>query len=156
MTLSRRELLKTLAGTGAAVLTLPDALFAIPEGVAEAAETAEEWKKSPCRFCGVGCGALVGLRQGKVVAVKGDPEAPVNRGLLCIKGYSLPRFYTVLTAIGCRCSAKATSLSRSLGTRRWISWRPSLKRPFKNMVRSQWRCTSRVKQRSLKATPLTN
>lgn len=91
MKLSRRDLLKTLAGAGAVALTSPDALFAIPEGVAEAAETAEEWKKSPCRFCGVGCGVLVGLRQGKVVAVKGDPEAPVNRGLLCIKGYSLPK-----------------------------------------------------------------
>ncbi len=91
MKLSRRELLKTLAGASAVALTSPDALFAIPEGVAEAAETAEEWKKSPCRFCGVGCGVLVGLREGKVVAVKGDPEAPVNRGLLCIKGYSLPK-----------------------------------------------------------------
>jgi nitrate reductase NapA len=91
MKLSRRELLKTLAGASAVALTSPDALFAIPEGVAEAAETAEEWKKSPCRFCGVGCGVLVGLRQGKVVAVKGDPEVPVNRGLLCIKGYSLPK-----------------------------------------------------------------
>ena len=90
MKLSRRELLKTLAGAGAAVLTSPDALLSVP-GLAEAAETAEEWKKSPCRFCGVGCGVLVGLRQGKVVAVKGDPEAPVNRGLLCIKGYSLPK-----------------------------------------------------------------
>lgn len=91
MKVSRRELLKTLAGAGAVALTLPDELFAIPEGVAEAAETAEEWKKSPCRFCGVGCGVLVGLRKGKVVAVKGDPEVPVNRGLLCIKGYSLPK-----------------------------------------------------------------
>ncbi|MGB4780914.1 molybdopterin-dependent oxidoreductase, partial [Candidatus Methylomirabilis sp.] len=92
MKLSRRELLKTLAGAGAAVFSAPDALFPTHDGLAEAAEaSAEEWKKSPCRFCGVGCGVLVGLRQGKVVAVKGDPEAPVNRGLLCIKGYSLPK-----------------------------------------------------------------
>ncbi|PWB78234.1 MAG: periplasmic nitrate reductase subunit alpha [Candidatus Methylomirabilota bacterium] len=91
MKLSRRDLLKTLTGAGAALLSFPEAMFPIPEDVAEAAETAEEWRKSPCRFCGVGCGVLVGLRQGKVVAVKGDPEAPVNRGLLCIKGYSLPK-----------------------------------------------------------------
>ncbi|MBI2884352.1 MAG: molybdopterin-dependent oxidoreductase [Candidatus Methylomirabilis oxyfera] len=91
MTLSRRELLKTLAGASAAILASPDALLPIPQDLAEAAETAEEWKKSPCRFCGVGCGVLVGLREGKVVAVKGDPEVPVNRGLLCIKGYSLPK-----------------------------------------------------------------
>src|SRR5574337_658088 len=92
MTLSRRELLKTLAGAGAAVLSLPDAILPSSDLLAEAAETAaEEWKKSPCRFCGVGCGVLVGLQKGKVVAVKGDPEVPVNRGLLCIKGYSLPK-----------------------------------------------------------------
>ncbi|GAB1465274.1 hypothetical protein MASR2M54_07740 [Aliarcobacter cryaerophilus] len=26
-------------------------------------------------------------KEGKIVAVKGDPAAPVNRGLNCIKGY---------------------------------------------------------------------
>lgn len=46
-----------------------------------------QWKKSPCRFCGVGCGLLVGIAKGRAVAVKGDPDSPVNRGLLCVKGY---------------------------------------------------------------------
>ena len=45
------------------------------------------WKKTPCRFCGVGCGLLVGLESGRAVAVKGDPDSPVNRGLACVKGY---------------------------------------------------------------------
>jgi nitrate reductase (cytochrome) len=45
------------------------------------------WKKTPCRFCGVGCGLLVGLEDGRAVAVRGDPESPVNRGLACVKGY---------------------------------------------------------------------
>jgi len=46
-----------------------------------------QWKKTPCRFCGVGCGLLVGLTAGRAVAVKGDPASPVNRGLCCVKGY---------------------------------------------------------------------
>ena len=46
-----------------------------------------DWKKSPCRFCGVGCGILVGVENGKAVAVKGDPNSSVNKGLLCVKGY---------------------------------------------------------------------
>jgi nitrate reductase (cytochrome) len=46
-----------------------------------------EWKKTPCRFCGTGCGLLVGIENGRAVAVKGDPESPVNRGLACVKGY---------------------------------------------------------------------
>ena len=50
-----------------------------------------QWDATPCRFCGTGCGLLVGTRKGRVVAVKGDPDAPVNRGLLCIKGYANAR-----------------------------------------------------------------
>ena len=46
-----------------------------------------DWKKGPCRFCGVGCGILVGVEKGKAVAVKGDPNCDVNKGLLCVKGY---------------------------------------------------------------------
>ena len=49
-----------------------------------------KWNKAPCRFCGTGCGVEVGVDQGKVVAVRGDEKSPVNRGLLCAKGYHLP------------------------------------------------------------------
>ena len=45
------------------------------------------WHKAPCRFCGVGCGILVGTQSGQAVAVKGDPNCSVNKGLLCVKGY---------------------------------------------------------------------
>jgi nitrate reductase (cytochrome) len=48
------------------------------------------WSKAPCRFCGTGCGVMVGVEQGRVVAVRGDEASPVNRGLLCVKGYHLP------------------------------------------------------------------
>lgn len=48
------------------------------------------WGKAPCRFCGTGCGVEVGVSGGKVVAVRGDVASPVNRGLLCVKGYHLP------------------------------------------------------------------
>jgi len=50
------------------------------------------WGKAPCRFCGTGCGVEVGVHDGKAVAVRGDPKSPVNRGLLCVKGYHLPAF----------------------------------------------------------------
>ena len=46
-----------------------------------------QWHKAPCRFCGTGCHVMVGVRDGRVVAVAGDEKAPVNRGLLCAKGY---------------------------------------------------------------------
>jgi nitrate reductase NapA len=50
-----------------------------------------QWDRTPCRFCGVGCGLLVATRGDRVVAVKGDPDSPVNRGLLCVKGYANAR-----------------------------------------------------------------
>ena len=48
------------------------------------------WGKAPCRYCGTGCGVEVGVHEGKVLAVRGDTASPVNRGLLCVKGYHLP------------------------------------------------------------------
>jgi nitrate reductase NapA len=52
-----------------------------------AASGAVSWSKAPCPFCSVGCGLLVGVRDGRAVAVKGDTESPVSRGLACVKGY---------------------------------------------------------------------
>ena len=48
------------------------------------------WDKAPCRFCGTGCSVMVGVKDGIIMAVKGDSKSPVNQGALCIKGYALP------------------------------------------------------------------
>ena len=47
--------------------------------------TPEKWVKGVCRYCGTGCGVLIGVRNGKAVAIKGDPNNH-NAGLLCLKG----------------------------------------------------------------------
>ncbi len=49
-----------------------------------------KWSKAVCRFCGTGCGVMVAVKENKVVAVAGDEKNPVNKGLLCVKGYHLP------------------------------------------------------------------
>ena len=94
--MTRRDLLRSMAATAAisaAEAMFPGILFAAAGGPsAGAGETGESgggvtWRKTPCRFCGVGCGLLVGLDNGRAVAVKGDPASPVNRGLCCVKGY---------------------------------------------------------------------
>jgi nitrate reductase NapA len=46
-----------------------------------------KWDKAPCRFCGTGCHVQVGVKDGRVVAITGDRQAEVNKGLLCVKGY---------------------------------------------------------------------
>ena len=89
MNVDRREFLKTSLTAGAASAFWRD-LLVPPEAQAQGV-TAERWQKAPCRFCGVGCSVLVGVRKGRVVAVRGDAESPVNKGLLCVKGYSLPK-----------------------------------------------------------------
>ncbi|MBE9557671.1 MAG: nitrate reductase catalytic subunit NapA [Proteobacteria bacterium] len=85
---SRRNFIKTsaIAATAAAAgVSLPQV------DSAEAASTGIRWDKAPCRFCGTGCGVLVGTKDGRMVATQGDPDAPVNRGLNCIKGYFLSK-----------------------------------------------------------------
>ena len=39
-----------------------------------------------CRECPSGCGMVVRTREGRAVKVEGNPEHPVNRGSLCIRG----------------------------------------------------------------------
>lgn len=82
----RRDFLKSAAVASAAAT----AGISIPSSLSAAQANAEEgwkWDKAVCRFCGTGCGIMVATKNGQIVAVKGDPEAPVNRGLNCIKGY---------------------------------------------------------------------
>jgi len=46
--------------------------------------------KSVCRICHGGCGALVHVKDGKVVKVRPDPDSPMNKGWMCVKGISTP------------------------------------------------------------------
>jgi nitrate reductase NapA len=83
---TRRSFIKaSLAASAAASLGFP--LSESVLAAVGAAEASWRWDKGVCRFCGTGCGILVGTKDGRVVATKGDPDAPVNRGLTCIKGY---------------------------------------------------------------------
>ena len=89
--INRRELLKAHAASLAAAsagIALPAAAQPVPGGV-EALEI--KWSKAPCRFCGTGCGVMVGVKDGHVVATHGDMQAEVNRGLNCVKGYFLSK-----------------------------------------------------------------
>ena len=94
MSVSRRNFLEGLAAASA--------LSAIGDvsgltGMLEAAEGAK-WVKSVCRYCGTGCGLYVGVRGGKVFAVRGDKENH-NQGYLCLKGYVLPQIMNAPTRL---------------------------------------------------------
>jgi len=86
MSVSRRDFLKSnIAAATAATIGIP-----VTQSAGAASVEADwQWDKSVCRFCGTGCGIMVATKDGRIVATKGDPDAPVNRGLNCIKGYFL-------------------------------------------------------------------
>ena len=86
----RRRFIKKMAvlsAMTAAATIFPGILFAEEQERGLPKRGNLDWKKAPCRFCGVGCGVLIGVENGKAVAVKGDPKSPVNKGLCCVKGY---------------------------------------------------------------------
>lgn len=91
MKLTRREFVKTQAVASAAAVAGISTTAQATNLITTSAETEIAWDKAPCRFCGTGCSVLVGTQQGKVVATQADPEAPVNKGLNCVKGYFLSK-----------------------------------------------------------------
>ncbi len=91
MALNRRAFIKSSA-VAAAVSGMQLGISASAQAAdLDEKKTRIRWDKAPCRFCGVGCGVLVGTRDGRVVATQGDPQAEVNRGINCIKGYFLSK-----------------------------------------------------------------
>lgn len=80
---------------------------------------AERWVKTTCGYCSVGCGMLVGVKDGKAVTARGNPDHPVNRGKLCPKGLSE---HHILQAPG-----RATQpLLRKKGKLEPVSWQEAL------------------------------
>ncbi len=57
-------------------------------GRISASRVADQWVKTTCGYCSVGCGMLIGVKDGKAVAARGNPDHPVNLGKLCPKGLS--------------------------------------------------------------------
>ncbi len=86
MDITRRKFIKSAAmqsAVASAAVLFPGITFGAWKNVASGGI---EWKKTPCRFCGTGCGLLVGVSGDRAVAVKGDPNCSVNKGLCCVKG----------------------------------------------------------------------
>lgn len=82
----RRQFMKASAMAAAAAMA-GGADPSLPILNADESDSDVQWNKAPCRFCGTGCHVQVGVQDGRVVAVAGDRNAEVNKGLLCVKGY---------------------------------------------------------------------
>ena len=55
-------------------------------GYTAARRVADRWVPTTCGYCSVGCGMFIGVKDGRAVGVRGDPDHPVNAGMLCPKG----------------------------------------------------------------------
>lgn len=53
--------------------------------------------RSVCPYCGVGCGIVMSVADGKVGKISGDKQHPSNYGRLCTKGLTA---HLPLTAAG--------------------------------------------------------
>jgi len=88
--MERRDFLKGIAmaaATAAVARVAEGQVRPSPAGSLATVRDDGHWEKAPCRFCGTGCHVQVGTKDGRVVAIQGDAQAAVNRGLLCVKGY---------------------------------------------------------------------
>ena len=85
--LSRRYFLKLSAG-GFAVGSIVSLVDVRPtQARVQSLKTAGVQEiPSVCPYCAVGCGMLVGVKDGKIVNIEGNPDSPINRGTLCPKG----------------------------------------------------------------------
>ncbi len=91
MELSRRDFIK-LSGVGAGGFFLyglikPESALASPKRIPLRKRIGEI--TTICPYCGVGCGAIMSVQDGKIVNIEGDPDHPINEGSLCSKGASL-------------------------------------------------------------------
>lgn len=107
MSLSRRDFLRASALTAAATTLGIGSIFGNDVFAKAKIDKADfmqdnkgvQWHKSVCRFCGVGCGVMLGVKDGKPVGIRGDKENTVNGGLLCVKAFYLHRMITAKTRL---------------------------------------------------------
>lgn len=88
-------------------------------GHTSAQKIPDRWIATTCGYCSVGCGMFVGVRDGRAVSVRGNPDHPVNLGKLCPKGLS--EHYTLEAPNRAR-----TPLLRKNGTLVPVSWKEAL------------------------------
>ena len=86
--------------------------------IAYSAPIGDEVKTTTCYMCACRCGIRVHLKDGRVRYIEGNPDHPVNKGVLCGKGsagimtqYSPARLQAPLKRVGPRGSGEFAEIS---------------------------------------------
>jgi len=80
--INRRDLFKYAASAGAALACPRQGAAASPA----AGAAADREVITTCNMCFLGCSVIASVGEGGRLALRGNPESPVNRGRLCAKG----------------------------------------------------------------------
>ncbi len=59
-----------------------------PVGLTQALDADNAIKTTTCYMCACRCGIKVHVREGEVRYIEGNPEHPLNKGVICAKGAS--------------------------------------------------------------------
>ena len=85
--------------------------------------------RSVCPFCGCGCSFYILSDGDRVVGIEPSPENPVNKGMLCVKGWNAHEFIHSPERL-------TTPLIRKQGELVEASWEEALKLEFENLDRA--------------------
>ncbi len=85
--LTRRDFLKNSAFvTGASAGLMTGANPELEAAPTDGSSTIRTTALAQCPYCGVGCGTVIQVENGKIVSMQPDKDHPTNYGLQCIKG----------------------------------------------------------------------
>ena len=91
MKVSRRNFLKSLGSLS--LIMVPEIsrgpikkLFPLLIPADEIIPGTPYWYASTCRECPAGCGVMLKAREGNVIKIEGNPNHPISRGGLCLRG----------------------------------------------------------------------
>lgn len=97
--ISRRDFLKVAAVSAGGAIAysgctpfptrnefLTESPALVPEDLVKGVDN---WYASVCRECSAGCGIIVRIDAGRALKVEGNPDYPVNRGVLCARGQAI-------------------------------------------------------------------
>ncbi len=98
--MNRRDFFKIITTSGAAAATAgcqqtSETILSMVTPNPEIVPGVASYFATVCRECPAGCGVLAKNREGRIIKVEGNPEHPVNRGALCVRGQaSVQRLYS--------------------------------------------------------------
>src|SRR5687768_15878871 len=89
--MNRRDFFKVVATSGAAAVAggcqeVSEHILPLVVPNEQLVPGVASWFSTVCRECPAGCGVIARNREGRVVKLEGNPDHPVNRGALCIRG----------------------------------------------------------------------